>query len=69
MTRAELIQAVVKLTTGRATDDELDALPLALDRAAPGSRITDLIYYPDRDRTPEEIVDLALSRIGTWDDD
>jgi hypothetical protein len=41
----------------------------ALDQAAPGSRITDMIYHPDKRRTPEKVVDTALARVGTWDDD
>ena len=69
MTRDEMIRAVGKLMTGDATDAELDSLPLELDRAAPGSRITDLIYYSEVERTPEQIVDTALARVGTWDDD
>lgn len=69
MTRSEMIRAVHKLMEGDASDDELDSLPLEIDRAAPGARITDMIYYPDKDRTPEQIVDEALARVGTWKDD
>jgi hypothetical protein len=69
MTRDEMVRAVSKLMTGDASDAELDSLPLELDRAAPGSRITDLIYYPEVERTPEQIVDEALARVGTWNDD
>ncbi len=64
-----MIRAASKLMTGDATDAELDSLPLELDRAAPGSRITDLIYYPEVERTAEQIVDMALARVGTWNDD
>ena len=69
MNRTEMIQAVRKLMTGDCSDHELDSLPLELDRLAPGSRITDLIFYPDKERTPEQIVDEALARVGTWNND
>jgi hypothetical protein len=52
MNRTDMIRAVRRLLTGDASDAELDSLPLELDRAAPGSGITDLIYYPDKQRTP-----------------
>jgi hypothetical protein len=69
MTREEMISAILTLKECKASEREMIRLIKALDQAAPGSRITDMIYHPDKPRTPEEIVDTALARVGTWDDD
>ncbi len=54
---------------GKGSERDRVKLVKALDKAAPGSRITDMIYHLDKQRTPEEIVDTALARVGTWNDD
>jgi hypothetical protein len=69
MTREEMIAAIRALKECKASEPEMLRLVKVLDQAAPGSRITDMIYHPDKPRTPEEIVDAALPRVGTWDDD
>ncbi len=56
-----MIKAVERLFAADGTEEELNQLVCQLDLAAPNSTISNLIYYPDKDRTAEEIVDLALS--------
>lgn len=68
MTRDEMIAVIYELRKGKGSERDRIKLVKALDGAAPGSRITDLIYHPDKPRTPEEIVDTAMARIGTWND-
>jgi hypothetical protein len=69
MTRTEMIEAIYWLSRGEGRESDQIRVIKALDQAAPGSRITDMIYPPDKSRTPEEIVDTALARVGTWNDD
>jgi len=63
-----MIEAIYKLKEGKGAERDQIRLIKALDQAAPGSRITDMIYHPDRPRTPEQIVDEALARVGIHDD-
>lgn len=72
MTRDELLQAVQRLwdfEQGPGSEAERDAMISALDRAVPHADISDLIYYGERDRTHEEIVDEALVRERIWAED
>ena len=69
VTREEMIAIIYKLREGDGSDRDRIRMIKALDQAAAGARITDLIYRPDVRRTPEEIVDTALARVGTWNDD
>lgn len=56
-----MIEAVRRLSVADGTEEELDQLINQLEMAAPHSKISNLIYYPDQDRTPEQIVDAALA--------
>ncbi|MFE4962140.1 bacteriocin immunity protein [Streptomyces sp. NPDC056660] len=60
-TREELIQMVQQLIDARLPEAEEDALVDELKRSVPHPRVTDLIYYSDRDLTAEEVVDQALA--------
>lgn len=69
MTREELLRAVQRLCDfeqGPGSETERDAVLSALDQAAPHADISDLIYYAERERTNEEIVDEALLRERIW---
>jgi len=61
LNRLEMIEAVRRLFVADGTEEELHQLLGQLDLAAPYSNISDLIYYPDQNRTPEQIVDVALA--------
>ncbi|MEU9447309.1 bacteriocin immunity protein [Streptomyces sasae] len=60
-TREELIQMVQQLIDARLPEAEEDALVEELKQSVPHPRVTDLIYYSDRDLTAEEVVDQALA--------
>ena len=68
MTREELIQAIGALENHRLPELERDRLLLALVRAVPHASISNLIYYPERDRSQEQIVEEALLRERLWAD-
>ncbi len=62
MNRADMIKTVERLLSGDGSVTDFDSLLGDLNRAAPYSGISDLIYYPDCDRTAEQIVEEALLR-------
>ena len=62
MTRTELIASVKRLTSLSGSEQELDDLAYQLKLALPYGNISDMLYYPDKDRTEEEIVDEAIRR-------
>jgi hypothetical protein len=60
MTREELINLVVEITTTKGkTEEEINILVDVLERNVPHPAVTDLIFYENL--TPEEVVDKALS--------
>jgi hypothetical protein len=60
MTREELINLVVEITTTKGkTEEEINMLVDVLERNVPHPAVTDLIFYENL--TPEEVVDKALS--------
>jgi hypothetical protein len=65
MTRDELIEAIRQLECARSDADTEAALG-RVKSAAPHGRISDLIFYGERDRTHEEIADEALLRERIW---
>ena len=62
----EMIEAINELDREPLSERRRDAPINSLIAAAPHARISDLIYYPDQDRTPEEIVNEALRRENEW---
>jgi 2-oxo-4-hydroxy-4-carboxy--5-ureidoimidazoline (OHCU) decarboxylase len=61
VTKQEILEAIER-REGAESEGERDAAVLNLKRIAPHARLSDLIYYPERDRTREEIADEALLR-------
>lgn len=61
LSRAELIEVVRLLLTAEGSEQELDELENLLQRSVPHPEVSDLLYYPDCEMTPEEIVDRALA--------
>ena len=62
MTRSEMVRAVERLSVADGNEAELHELRQQLKMVLPHANISDLIYYPDQERTEEQIVDEALRR-------
>ena len=62
MNRAEMLDLVTKVFNVNGDDDQLDAAVSRLKSAFPNAKISDMIFYPDTKRNPEQIVDEALRR-------
>lgn len=62
MKRLEIISKVKRLMMAEGAESELDALLCELMQALPHGNISDLIFHPDKERTPEEIVEEAMQR-------
>jgi hypothetical protein len=61
LSRKELINLVQKIMNCEGTEQEIDKwLEIAQD-SVPHPNLSDLIFYPDRERTPEEIIEIALA--------
>ena len=62
MTRSEMVAAVRRLFAADGNEQELDQILDCLVQSVPHADISDLIYYPDKSFSEEEIVDEALRR-------
>ncbi|MFC9706562.1 hypothetical protein ACFTRD_00220 [Paenibacillus sp. NPDC056933] len=56
-----LIDLVRKLMNAEGTEDELDDMLNELEQEQPYAEISNLIFWDDRDLTPEQIVEEALA--------
>ncbi|MBB4637812.1 bacteriocin immunity protein [Longimicrobium terrae] len=61
LTRAELVELVVRLQKGEGSDDEASSMLETLEENLPDPNLSDLIFYPEREMTADEIVDRALA--------
>jgi len=61
MTRAELVALVERIIAAQGTESEIDELITLLEKNVPHPRVSDLIFYPERPMTAEQIVDTALA--------
>jgi len=61
MTRDELVELVSKIMRLEETGKVLDEWVWQLKQNVPHPRVSDMIFWPDRERTAEEIVDEALA--------
>jgi len=66
MTREELLKGVRTLERQQISEQERDRLILALTGVMPHACISDLIFYPERERSSEEIIDEAFLRERLW---
>lgn len=62
LTRREMTHAVECVFAVGGSENELQAIWKCLEESLPHPGIIDLIYYPDQDPTPEEMVDEAIRR-------
>ncbi|SEK81708.1 bacteriocin immunity protein [Paenibacillus sp. OK003] len=56
-----LVEWVRKLMNAEGTEDELDEMLTKLEQEMPYAEISNLIFWDDRDLTPEQIVEEALA--------
>ena len=59
LTRDELIELVRKIIDCDGNEEEIDEMTFVLEQNVVDPEITNYIYYDEK--TPEEIVDLALA--------
>lgn len=67
MNRDDLILAIQQLIAARSEADSATA-SARVKALAPHARISDLIFYPERERTAEEIADEAVERERVWNE-
>lgn len=58
---AQLVERVRKLMNAEGTEAELDDMLTELQQLLPYAEISNLIFWDDRDLTPEQIVEEALA--------
>ncbi|WP_416292066.1 hypothetical protein ACM7Q1_15805 [Paenibacillus illinoisensis] len=58
---AQLVEQVRKLMNAEGTEAELDDMLTELQKRLPYAEISNLIFWDDRDLTPEQIVEEALA--------
>lgn len=59
--RAELVDIVRRLQSATGTEDEQDQLLEVLRANVPDPRVSDLIFWPPSELSPDEIIDHALA--------
>jgi len=59
LSREELIKLVEKIINCEGTEEEIDDMIHLLEKNVPHPEVNDLVFWGD-DKTPEEIVDIAL---------
>ena len=59
--KLHLVELVRKLMNAEGTEAELDDMLTELQQQVPHTEISNLIFWDDRDLTPEQIVEEALA--------
>lgn len=59
--RGELIALVHRIVAGDGSEDQINEWIRTIERNVPDPNVSDLVFYPEKPMTPEEIVDKALS--------
>ncbi|WP_339303896.1 bacteriocin immunity protein [Paenibacillus sp. FSL R5-0519] len=59
--RSHLVELVRKLMDAEGTEAELDDMLTELQQQVPYAEMSNLIFWDDRDLTPEQIVEEALA--------
>lgn len=67
MKRDELAGAIAQLERAR-TDSDTSAALAEVRRLAPHARVSDLVFYSERERSRDEMVEEALRREQIWAD-
>jgi Colicin immunity protein / pyocin immunity protein len=61
LNKEQAIELVEKIINCVGTEAEIDEWIDTLSKNVPYPHISDLIFHPDRERTPTEIIDLAFA--------
>jgi Colicin immunity protein / pyocin immunity protein len=61
LNKEQAIELVEKIINCVGTEAEIDEWINTLSNNVPHPHISDLIFHPDRERTPTEIIDLAFA--------
>lgn len=61
LTRGELIILVGKIVECKGTEEEIDEMLETVVRSVPHPEVSDLIYWNEKDLSPEQIVDIVLA--------
>lgn len=62
MSRSEILAAITAIYSGLPDNQAVDDLLDKLEHALPHSEISDLIFWDNRDFTPEQVVEEAFRR-------
>lgn len=60
MTRSEMLDAVKRVFKMEDAEAEVDRIVVFFDEAVPNANVIDMPFWPDAERTPEQIVDEVL---------
>jgi Colicin immunity protein / pyocin immunity protein len=61
LNKEQAIELVEKIINCVGTEAEIDEWIDTLSKHVPHPHISDLIFHPDRERTPTEIIDMAFA--------
>ncbi|ACX64613.1 MULTISPECIES: bacteriocin immunity protein [Bacillales] len=61
LTKAQIVDLVTRLYNGEGSEEEAGEWINLLQRNVPHPDISNLIFWPEEDLTPEEIVEKALN--------
>lgn len=61
LNKEELIELVKKIINSEGSEEEINNWIDILEQNVPDPEISDLIFYPEKEMTPEEIIEKALS--------
>ena len=61
LTRGELVKLVTRIMNADGTEEEVDAMINLLNCNVPDPSVSDLIFYPEEEMKPDELVDVALA--------
>jgi len=61
LAREQLVALVTRIIEADGTEEEIDNMMTLLEQNVPHPEVSDLIFYPEKDMTAEEVVDVALA--------
>jgi Colicin immunity protein / pyocin immunity protein len=61
LNKEQAIELVGKIINCKGSEAEIDEWINTLSKNVPHPHISDLIFHPDRERTPAEIIDIAFA--------
>jgi Colicin immunity protein / pyocin immunity protein len=61
LNKEQAIELVEKIINCVGTEAEIDEWINTLSKNVPHPHISDLIFHPDQERTPSEIIDIAFA--------